>query len=93
MNINEFVSKPKPRKLSLDSPEFIEEFGTVLEFFIMWPMPIEKFAKLSKMTNIELVTEVVINEDGSKVFDGEVSLERFAFVKPMSDLIWVTLGK
>jgi hypothetical protein len=93
MNINELVSKPKPRKFEVNTPEIIEKYGSPMEFYMMWPMSIEQFAGLSKMNNIELVTEVLVNEDGSKVFTDGVSLDGFLLVGPIASLIWETLGK
>ena len=69
MDLNVLKTKPKVRKFTLDSEQVIALFGEPVDFHIYWPMKIETFARVSTMSNMELVKELLVDKDGNKMFN------------------------
>lgn len=92
MNINDFVSKPTIKTLTIDSEEILKEYGEPIEFNILLPIPIEDYASLTKLTTADFVAKMLVDKDGQKVLTEGKSLSLF-LLSPIKDKIWLELGK
>ena len=92
MKLTDFVSTPTPKKLVVATPEVVTAYGEPLEFYIMNPMPIEIYLKLSSLSTIEFIKEVLVKEDGTKALPEGSSLPG-TLVPLVANVIWQDLGK
>ena len=92
MDISEFVTKTAVRKLSLDDEEIIKEYNEPLNFYILMPMPVEKYAKVMTLSKVEFVRDMLVKPDGTPLL-GEGENIDTSLVSLVHDRIWVELGK
>lgn len=83
MKLSELTKKPVLTKFMLDDEDTVKEFGESLEFYTLQPFPLDVFMKfqMRDMTDtknlmketIDVLSEVILNEDGTQVMsDGKV---------------------
>jgi hypothetical protein len=92
MKLTDFVATPTPKKLIVDTPEVVAQYGEPLEFYILNPMPIEIYLKLSSLSTIEFIKEVLVKEDGTKAITDGSSLPG-TLIPLVANVIWQDLGK
>lgn len=92
MKIADYVAKPTVKKITIDDPEFVEQFGDTLDFHVMLPLPIGDYATLSKLTTAEFVEKMLVDENGNRMLVEGKSLAP-ALLTPVSIRIWAELGK
>ena len=92
MDISEFIAKPTPRKLTIDSEHIVKEYGEPLEFHILLPLPVETYSRLTTLSKAEFVTEMLVTKDGAKLVKDGLTLEG-SFISEVNDKIWIELGK
>lgn len=92
MKLTDFVSTPTPKKLIVNTPEVVAAYGEPLEFYILNPMPIEIYLKLSSLSTVEFLKEVLVKEDGTKAITEGSSLPG-TLIPLVANVIWQDLGK
>lgn len=96
MKITDFIATPKPTLFTLDQPEVIEAYGEALDGFLMLPVPLDLYVKMqdtsAAMTNIDLVRELLVDENGNKKLTPEQSLHP-TLIGLIANKIWNELGK
>ena len=83
MRLTELTKKPVLTKLTLDDEDTVKEYGEPLEFYTLQPVPLDVFMKFQMRDiddtknfmkdTIEVLSEIILNEEGKKVLvDGQV---------------------
>ena len=58
----------------------------------MYPLPVETYVMLSKLTQAELVQALLVDDEGNKLLTGDDVLPS-PFLMPVATRIWQHLGK
>jgi hypothetical protein len=98
MKINQIASKPQLIKVTLDDKDTVKELGESLDFWTWDRQPLDKFMKLAQVKNdnpseiIDVVKELILDEDGKVVIQGDVMLPTQILIRIISKVV-ETLGK
>jgi hypothetical protein len=63
MKLKDLAAKPQLVKITLDTPEVVEQYGDALEFYIWDRQPIEKFIRIATTMNSDYTTAVGMMND------------------------------
>ena len=80
MKITDLAKKPELVKITLDDAKIIEEYGEAIEFYTWDRADLHTFLKLGSVNPedqsalIEVVSELLLNENGEPVLKDGVSL-------------------
>ena len=98
MKLSEVAKKPTLIKMTLDDDETVREFGEPLEFYTWDRQPMDMFMKLSSVDAdnqqaiIDAVKDLVMDENGKKILDGEDVLPTPVMLRVMTKVV-ESLGK
>lgn len=98
MKINQIAKKPQLIMVTLDDADTISELGETLDFWTWDRQPLDKFMKLASVKQdrpdeiIEVVKELILDEDGQVVIQGDVMLPTSILIRIISKVV-ETLGK
>jgi hypothetical protein len=93
MKLAQIAKKPQLALMSLDDEETVKEFGEPLEFYTWDRQPMDIFLKLSTVdpTNqgaiISAVKELVMDEKGNKILEGEDVLPTNVMLRVMTKVV------
>jgi hypothetical protein len=98
MKLQELAKKPKLIELTISNPDLVEKYGEELTFFMYDRQSLDIFTKLANATQdnigeyMTILKDIIVNEDGQPVMDGEMVLPIDVLTEAMS-LIGERLGK
>lgn len=98
MKLSELAKKPKLIELTISKQELVEKYGDELTFFMYDRQSLDIFTKLANATQdnvgeyMTILKDIIVNEDGQPVMDGEMVLPIDVLTEAMS-LIGERLGK
>lgn len=93
MKLSQIAKKPQLTLISLDDEEIVKEFGEPLEFYTWDRQPMDVFLKLSTVDSnnqsaiISAVRDLVMDEKGNKILEGEDVLPTAVMLKVMSRVV------
>jgi len=93
MKLAQIAKKPQLTVMTLDDAETVKEFGEPLEFYTWDRQPMDIFLKLSTVdpTNqgaiISAVKELVMDEKGKKILEGEDVLPTNVMLRVMTKVV------
>lgn len=93
MKLVQIAAEPQLIKMTLDDEDTIKEYGESLEFYCHDRQPLEVFMKFGTQTAndptkmIEVLRELILNEDGSKVLTGNIILPNKVMVRVMNKIM------
>lgn len=93
MKLAQIAKKPQLALMTLDDAETVKEFGEPLEFYTWDRQPMDIFLKLSTVdpTNqgaiISAVKELVMDEKGNKILEGEDVLPTNVMLRVMTKVV------
>lgn len=81
MKLKEIAAKPKLVEISIDDEDTVKEFGEALTFYTYDRTPMSLFTRMSLLSEkqdigelINVVKELVLDEEGQHILEGEVTL-------------------
>lgn len=80
MKLSELAKKPQLVKIVMEDEDTVKEYGEPLEFYTWDRQPMDVFLKLAAIDQrdsnsiIEAVRNLILDENGKPVIDGEVTL-------------------
>lgn len=98
MKISELAHKPKLINVVVDDQEVQELYSDAIEFWCYDRQPLNKFVKFANMSEetypelIEFCQDLILDEDGKKVLDGEKVLPTKILLKCVNKVV-EQLGK
>ncbi len=98
MRLKELATPPTLVKLVLDDPEVVKEYGEPLEFWTWNKQPMDRFIQLASAEErdfkdvVKIVREIVYDEDGSLILDGDATLPSPILLKVIAKVVEM-LGK
>jgi hypothetical protein len=98
MKINQLAAKPQLIKLVLDDADTIKDFGEPVEFYTWDRQPLDVFLRLANAdqnntaTMIDIVRNLILDEDGKAIIDGDIMLPSTILVKSIAKIVEL-LGK
>lgn len=93
MKLAQIAKKPQLTLMSLDDEETVKEFGEPLEFYTWDRQPMDMFLRLSTVDPnnqsaiISAVKELVMDDKGNKVLDGEEVLPTHIMLRVMTKVV------
>lgn len=93
MKLAEIAKKPQLALMTLDDAETVKEFGEPLEFYTWDRQPMDIFLKLSTVDPgnqgaiISAVKELVMDEKGNKILEGEDVLPTNVMLRVMTKVV------
>jgi hypothetical protein len=93
MKLSDLAKKPQLVKVIIEDEDIVKEFGEPLEFYTWDRQPMNTFLKLASVdqTNtasiFDAVRELVLNEDGTPVLSGEVSLPTMVMMRVITRVV------
>jgi hypothetical protein len=98
MKITQLAAKPQLVKITLDTPELVEEFGEAVDFWTWDRQPLDVFMKLASSNGtdnsglVNVLRTLILDETGQQVIQGEVTIPTKILVAAMAAITDV-LGK
>jgi hypothetical protein len=98
MKITQLAAKPQLVKITLDTPELVEEFGEAIDFYTWDRQPLDIFMKLASSNGtdnsglVNVLRTLILDETGQQVIQGEVTIPTKILVAAMAAITDV-LGK
>ena len=98
MKLSEIAKKPRLIEITISDEDIVAEFGEALTFWTWDRQPMDVFLKLAAIDQsntasvIEAVRELILNEDGSRVLTGDVSLPTKVLMRVIVTVV-ESLGK
>jgi hypothetical protein len=98
MKITQLAAKPQLVKITLDTPELVEEFGEAVDFWTWDRQPLDVFMKLASSNGtdnsglVNVLRTLILDEAGQQVIQGEVTIPTKILVAAMAAITDV-LGK
>lgn len=98
MKLTQLAAKPQLVKIELNDEDVVKEFGEPLEFYIWDRQPMDKYVRLAQLQAenfgalVEAVNEMVLDEEGNPVVQGELMLPTNIMTKVIGKVV-ETLGK
>jgi|TARA_R110000744_G_scaffold159306_5_gene275441 hypothetical protein len=98
MKISELAHKPKLINIVVDDQEVQELYNDAIEFWCYDRQPLNKFVKFANMSEdtypelIDFCQDLILDEDGNKVLDGEKVLPTKILLKCVNKVV-EQLGK
>lgn len=98
MKLKDLATKPKLEKLTIQKPELVEKYGDELDFYVYDRQPLDVYGRLANADKMEMgetmevVSELILDEEGNKVCQDEHTLPLDLQVEAMT-LIGNFLGK
>jgi hypothetical protein len=93
MKLSQLKAKPKLIKVEVSDEDTIKEFGESLEFWTWDRQPMAVFLKLSNVDGenyasvIETVKELILDEDGNAILDGDETLPVNVLMKVIAKVV------
>lgn len=93
MKLAQIAKKPTLTVMTLDDEETVKEFGEPLEFYTWDRQPMDMFLRLSTVDPnnqsaiISAVKELVMDEKGNKVLDGDEVLPTHIMLRVMTKVV------
>ena len=98
MKLAELAAEPKLIKIILDDEDLVKKYNEPLEFWIWDRQPIDSYMRMAKSTTenfddiVSAVNEMILDEDGKRIVQGNVMLPTNVLMKAFTKVI-ETLGK
>lgn len=98
LKLTQLAGKPQLKKILVDEPSIVEEFGEPIEFWIWDRQPIDKFVSMATLKPddfgalVAAVNEMILDEEGNTVLKDGDSLPTNVMAKVINKVV-ETLGK
>lgn len=94
MKLQALASKPKLIKITIDDESLVKAYGEAIEFHIYDRQPMDVFMKLASLDGEgslselgNLVKEMILDEDGKKILEGDSELPVDVMMKVIENTV------